>query len=182
MTAALTDMNDLAIAAGPEAVRKSLEAATPTAPLPADDGGRWNEYLPFNRIETPELSADLLPGIFGEYAQALSDGLQTPPTMATLLTVSVLSLALQRKFKVSPFGDDYSEPVCVWTAILADSGERKSAVFIRLLKPVLLMEAKLADRMRTEIIERDTLRKISRLRAEKLQGDAAKADSAVRRG
>ncbi|MBW6495852.1 MAG: DUF3987 domain-containing protein [Burkholderiaceae bacterium] len=178
----LTDMNDLALSAGPEAVRKSLEAAKPVAPSPADDGTRWDEYLPFNRIETPELSAELLPGVFGEYAQALSDGLQTPPTMATLFTVSVLSLALQRKFKVSPFGDDYSEPVCVWTVILADSGERKSALIQRLLKPVLLKEAKLADQMRTEIVERDTLRKISQRRAEKLQGDAAKEDSAVRRG
>jgi len=112
----------------------------------------------------------------------LSEALQTPPTMAVLFTLAVLSLALQRKFKVSPFGDDYSEPVCVWTVILADSGERKSALIQRLLKPVLLKEAKLADQMRPEIVERDTLRKISQRRAEKLQADAAKEDAPVRRG
>ncbi|HQS81549.1 MAG TPA: DUF3987 domain-containing protein [Thiobacillus sp.] len=148
----------------------------------AADGGNWDKPLPFNRIETPELPTDLLPGVFGEYAAALSEALQTPPTMAVLFTLSVFGLALQRKFKVSPFGDDYSEPVCIWTVILADSGERKSALIQRLLKPVLLKEAKLADQMRTEIVERDTLRKISQRRAEKLQADAAKEDSAVRRG
>lgn len=178
-----SDFNDLAQEAGPEAVRKSVEAAKPAAPAqPADDGKRWDEPLPFNQIETPELPPELLPGVFGEYAAALSEALQTPPTMAVLFTLAVLSLALQRKFKVSPFGDDYSEPVCVWAVILADSGERKSALIQRLLKPVLLKEAKLSEQMRPEIVERDTLRKISQRRAEKLQADAAKEDSPVRRG
>lgn len=188
-----SDFNDLANEAGAEAVRKSVEAAQPAAPAlapvhasaqpsAADDGKRWDEPLPFNQIETPELPPELLPGVFGEYADALSEALQTPPTMAVLFTLAVLSLALQRKFKVSPFGDDYAEPVCIWAVILADSGERKSALIQRLLKPVLLKEAKLADQMRPEIVERDTLRKISQRRAEKLQADAAKEDSAVRRG
>lgn len=184
-----SDFNDLANEAGAEAVRKSVEAAKPAAPLrtsaqpsAVDDGKRWDEPLPFNQIETPELPPELLPGVFGEYADALSEALQTPPTMAVLFTLAVLSLALQRKFKVSPFGDDYAEPVCIWAVILADSGERKSALIQRLLKPVLLKEAKLADQMRPEIVERDTLRKISQRRAEKLQADAAKEDSPVRRG
>lgn len=183
-----TDMNDLAIAAGLDAVRKCVDAAVPVnAREPgnqgADDGGeRWEAHSPFGRIETPELPADLLPGVFADYAATLSDSLQTPPTMSVLFTLSILSLALQRKFKVCPFGDDYSEPVCVWAVILADSGERKSALIQRLLKPVLLKEAKQADEMRAEIIEIDTLRKISQRRAEKLQADAAKEDSPVRRG
>lgn len=185
-----TDYNDLAKEAGAEAVRESVEAAKPATPLHTsarvssapDDDKRWDEPLPFNQIETPELPPALLPGVFGEYADALSEALQTPPTMAVLFTLAVLSLALQRKFKVSPFGDDYAEPVCIWAVILADSGERKSALIQRLLKPVLLKEAKLADQMRPEIVERDTLRKISQRRAEKLQADAAKEDSPVRRG
>ncbi len=154
----------------------------PKAAAPADDGRRWDEPMGFNQIETPELPPDLLPGVFGEYADALSSALQTPPTMAVLFILAVLSLALQRKFKTSAFGDDYCEPVNVWVVILADSGERKSALIQRLLKPVLLKEAKLADQMRPEIVERDTLRKISQRRAEKLQADAAKEDSPVRRG
>lgn len=176
----LTDFNDLALESGAEAVRKSVAAAQPAAP--ADEGQRWDDPLPFNQIETPELPPELLPGVFGEYAASLSEALQTPPTMAVLFTLSVLGLALQRKFKVSPFGDDYAEPVCVWTVILADTGERKTPLIQRLLKPVLLHEAKLSERMRAEIIESDTLRKISQRRAEKLQADAAKEDSAVRRG
>ena len=184
----LTDFNDLTREAGPEAVRKAIAAAEAINTEAVrnqsseNDGERWETPLPFGRIETPELECNLLPGVFGEYAAALSDALQTPPTMATLFTLSVLSLSMQRKFKVSPFGDDYSEPVCIWAVILADSGERKSALIQRLLKPVLLHEAKLAEKMRPEIVERDTLRKINAKRIEKLQTDAAKEESPVRRG
>lgn len=180
-----TDYNDLAQAAGADAVRKSIAAAEPVnldESRNEDAGERWEAPLLFGCFETPELPPELLPGIFGEYAAALSDGLQTPATMAVLYTVAVLSLALQRKFKVSPFGDDYSEPVCAWVTILADSGERKSALIQRLLKPVLLHEAKLAERMKPAIMENDTLRKINAKRIEKLQTDAAKEESPVRRG
>jgi putative DNA primase/helicase len=174
-----TDMNDLALASGAEAVRRSVEAAALAASKELES---WGDPLPFNRIETPELPPDLLPGVFGEYAQALSDALQTPPTMAVLFELAVMALALQRKFKVSPFGDDYAEPVALWAVILADSGERKSALIQRLLKPVLLMEAKLADQMRDEIAKSNALRKVAQRRSERLEAEAAKEESPVRRG
>lgn len=170
-------MNDAGVERGQSFLDRAAERALATG----NETERWDDPLLFNRIETPELEPGLLPGVFGGYAAALTDALQTPPTMATLYVLSVLSLCLQRKFKVSPFGDDYSEPVCVWAVILADSGERKSALIQRLLKPVLLKEAKLAEQMKGDISERDTLRKISARRAEKLQADAAKEDSPTRR-
>lgn len=143
---------------------------------------QWEQPVLFGRNEVPEITPDLLPGVFGEYASELAEGLQVSPTMPVLFTLSVLSLALQRKFVVSPYGDDYAEPVCIWSAILADSGERKSAVIQRLLAPVLLWEAKRKEEMASEITEADTLRAINQRRIEKLQGDAAKEDGPVRRG
>jgi hypothetical protein len=61
----------------------------------------WEQPVPFGRHETPEITPDLLPGVFGEYASELAEGLQVSPTMPVLFTLSVLSLALQRKFSVS---------------------------------------------------------------------------------
>jgi putative DNA primase/helicase len=143
---------------------------------------QWEQPVLFGRNETPEITPELLPGVFGQYAAELAEGLQVSPTMPVLFTLSVLSLALQRKFIVSPHGDDYAEPVCIWAAILADSGERKSAVIQRLNAPVLLWEAKRKDEMASDITEADTLRAINQRRIEKLQSDAAKEDSPVRRG
>ena len=148
----------------------------------AREAGQWEQPVLFGKNVVPEIPPDLLPGIFGEYAQSLADSLQVSPTMPTLFVLSVLSLALQRKFVVSPHGDDYAEPCCIWVAILADSGERKSAVLQRLLAPVLLWEAKEKEKMASEITEADTLRAINQRRIERLQGEGAKEDSPVRRG
>lgn len=193
-----TDFNDLHSIKGLEVVKQAIDAAQAVdAPktkaqrkdAPKSDTAscsheaeQWEQPILFGRNVTPEITPDLLPGVFGEYAAALAEGLQVPRTMPTLFTLSVLSLALQRKFVVSPHGDDYAEPTCIWTATLADSGERKSAVIQRLLAPVLLWEAKRKDALAGEIAEVETLRAINQRRAEKLQGDAAKEDSPVRRG
>ena len=193
-----TDFNDMHLLRGAAAVKHVIDSAqavdrseakpqqknTPASDMASRDreAEQWEQPIPFGRSETPEITPDLLPGIFGEYAAALAAGLQVPPTMPTLFTMSVLSLALQRKFVVSPHGDDYAEPICIWTAILADSGERKSAVIQRLLAPVLLWEAKRKEALTGEINEVETLRAINQRRIEKLQGDASKEDSPVRRG
>lgn len=197
-----TDFNDLHRLMGADAVMQTIGAAqTVDAPdchlapdnaaasdyaspdtTDAREAGQWEQPVLFGRNEAPEILPDLLPGIFGEYAAALADGLQVSPTMPTLFALSVLSLALQRKFVVSPHGDDYAEPCCIWAAILADSGERKSAVIQRLLAPALLWEAKRKEALASEITEADTLRAINQRRIERLQSDAAKEDSPVRRG
>lgn len=199
LSSKLTDFNDLHLLKGVEAVKQAIDVArtvgipkhqpSPRNATAADPASRdreeraeqWEPPILFGKTETPEITPDLLPGIFGEYAAALAEGLQVSPTMPTLFTMSVLSLAMQRKFVVSPHGDDYAEPTVVWAAILADSGERKSAVIQRLLAPVLLWEAKRKDAMSREIAEVETLRAINQRRVEKLQGDAAKEDNAARR-
>jgi len=202
MTNAPTDFNDLYQLKGADAIRRDIGAAqvadvsaceqsppTETENTSAStdtsntkEAEQWEPPVLFGRNEAPEISPELLPSIFGEYAAALADGLQVSPTMPTLFALSVLSLALQRKFVVSPHGDDYAEPCCIWTAILADSGERKSAVIQRLLAPALLWEAKRKEALAGEITEADTLRAINQRRIERLQSEAAKEDSPVRRG
>lgn len=194
-----TDFNDLHRLEGLDAVKRAVAAAEkPTKAInaapkidtersPGRDASKsktpdWEPPILFGRSELPEISPDLLPGIFGEYAAALAASLQVSPTMPALYMLAVLSMSLQRKYLVSPFGDDYAEPVCTWVAILADSGERKSAVIQRLIAPALLWEAKRKAAMESDIAEVETLRAINQRRIEKLQTDAAKEDSPVRRG
>lgn len=197
-----TDFNDLHLLKGVEAVKQAIGAVqsveipkpqpSPSNAIPDDPASRnqaerrdaesWEQTVPFGKPETSLITPDLVPGVFGEYAAALANSLQVSTTMPVMFTVAILSLALQRKFIVSPHGDDYAEPVCVWVGLLADSGERKSAVIQRLLSPVILWEAKRKDAMQSEIAEVDTLRAINQKRIEKLQADAAKEDSSVRRG
>lgn len=187
MSDALTDFNDRANVFGLDAVRSDIDAAKPVnapdlrAPAASGGGDQWEEPLLFGRIETPDIPADVLPPIFAEYADALSSSLQTPRAMAVGLTLSVLATCLQRKFKVSPFGDEYRESISIWTLVLAFSGERKSAVLARLMKPVVVGEVKLNEAIRSEIIKRAAQRKIAEKRIEKLQADAAKENDGRRR-
>ncbi|CAG0967312.1 hypothetical protein GPROT1_01280 [Gammaproteobacteria bacterium] len=88
----------------------------------------WGEPILFgSKAEMPEIKPVLLPGVFGEYADSLSRNLQTPPALAVMTVISVLSTALARKVVIGPLVDDgYCEPLNVWTLGVAESGERKS--------------------------------------------------------
>lgn len=195
-----TDLNDMHLLKDVEAVKQAIDAAgTVDTPKPqsqrkaapaSDTASRERDAeqeqgeqpILFGKIDTPEILPDRLPGVFGKFAAALAETLQVSVTMPVLLILSVLSLALQRKFVVSPFGDGYTEQVCIWVNLLADTGERKSAVLKPILAPVILWETKHNLARESEIIEVDTLRAINQKRIEKLHADAAKEDSAVRRG
>lgn len=185
---ALTDFNDLAREAGNDVLLQQLGKAKRAIPgdNQADRDGRssvqWEQHVPFGKNETPEISSGFLPGVYGKFAASLAESLQVSVTMPVLLLLAVLSLALQRKFIVSPFDDDYTEQVCIWVNVLADSGDRKSGVMKPIMAPVVLWEAKRNRALESEIIEADTLRAINQSRIEKLQAAASKEDSAVRRG
>jgi hypothetical protein len=186
MSAILTDFIDLEGVGGKDAVREQIRKAKRLGNVSAEDdqgraGDRWEAADPFGRVETPEIPADLLPGVFGKFAGTLAESLQVSVSMPVMLCLGVLSACLQRKFIVSPFGDDYSEQCCIWVNVLSDSGERKSAVLKPMLAAIILWETKRNRELEPEIAEADTLHSIAQRRTEKLQADAAKEDSAVRR-
>jgi hypothetical protein len=168
--------------ATPQTVPKSTPAQTPPpADKPKGVIGRaesWGDPILFGTVAaTPEISPALLPGVFGEFAQSLTDNLQTPPAMAVMYSLAVLSTALQRKFVVAPYDDGgYTEPVHVWVLIIAESGERKSQVIERLTRPLTFWERRRLDRERVALAENESIRRICLKRAEKLENDAAKED------
>lgn len=144
----------------------------------------WGEPIPFGTMPaTPEIPPDsLLPGVFGQFAHALSENVQTPGAMAVAYCLAVLSTALQGKFTAGPWhGDGYCEPVHIWTLTIAESGERKSQVVGRLARPLTIWERRQQEKERAALAENDSLRKICIRRAEKLEIEAAKEEDADRR-
>jgi putative DNA primase/helicase len=148
-----------------------------------EDSSAWGEPILFNsKTVTPEIEATLLPGVFGEYAEALTQNLQTPPALAVTTILAVLSTALGRKVVIGPWADDaYAEPVNVWTLAVAESGERKSQILGRCLRPLVFWEKERTRLEKPELEEAASLRKVAEKRAEKLEGEAAKEDDATRR-
>ncbi len=141
----------------------------------------WPEPIQPGSRQTPEIPASILPGIFGEHAAAVSDSTQTPSALATMFTISVLGCALQGRFEVAPFGDDYREPLPIWTNTCYPVGGRKTAVFSACASPLVRHEKLAGDRARPEIYRRFAAREVATKRIEKLKQDAAREDNADRR-
>jgi putative DNA primase/helicase len=126
---------------------------------------------------TPDIPADVLPTWLGAMAGAISASTQTPPALAVVCCLAVLSTALQGRFEVAPFGDGYTEPLPLWFLGAAVSGTRKTAVLNAALAPLVYWEKLQRDRARAEIARANASRAVAKKRIEKLLGDAAKAKS-----
>ncbi|MDO9569020.1 MAG: YfjI family protein [Hydrogenophaga sp.] len=191
----LTDANDLARVAGPEAVRALVDAAQPVKPPAARGWPEFEDVVPSNAQAhadtpapeewpdpvlpgtrtTPPIPASILPSWAGAMVEAVADSTQTPPALAVMSTLAVLATVLQRRYEVAPLGCDYTEPLCLWTVSASPPGTRKSAVLGATLGPLLRWEKLHADRMRRDIAKVNAQRAVAKRRIERLLQDAAKA-------
>lgn len=182
-----SDFNDLAIEAGltavnevvAEAIQKANTEGGITAQIKTEPSATaadaWPDPILPGTKQTPDIHPDILPGIFGEHAAAVADSTQTPPALATMFTLSILATVLQGRFEVAPYGDDYREPLALWTCSCYPVGGRKTAVFNACMKPVQRWEKLAGDRSRSEIARRKAFREVATKKIEHLKNAAAKA-------
>lgn len=171
-----TDFNDLARDASLDEVRRQVASAVPATPEP-----EWPDPILPGAATPPDIPSSLLPSWMGAMAGAVAESTQTPEALAVMSSLAVLSTVLQRRFVVSPFGDDYTEPLSLWTLSASPSGTRKSAVLNAMLGPLVHWEKLLADRMRSEIARVNATRAVAKKRVERLLQDAAKAKEEAER-
>lgn len=156
----------------------SADACTPAAsPVPVGD---WPEPSLPGSPATPDIPPDVLPTWLGDHAAAVSRATQTPSALATMLSLSVLSAVLQRRYEVEVL-DGYVEPAPVWIVVAVPSGGRKTAVFNHLTAPLVRWEKLAADRYRPEIARVNAARAVAKKRIERLLQDAAKAKDETER-
>lgn len=172
-----TDFNDLAQLAGPDAVKAAVDQALTVEAVqtPAPAAAEWPDPIMPGMVKAPEIPADVLPAWVGAMCGAVADSTQTPPALAVMVGLAVLAAVLQRRYEVAPFGDDYTEPLALWTLTALPSGARKSAVFSAMTAPLLRWEKLEYDRGRAERARVASARKVAEKRMERLLGDAAKA-------
>ena len=72
--------------------------------------------------------------------------------MAAVCALAVLSCTVQGKFVVSP-KSHYSEPLNLYFLIVANSGERKSAIVRLMTQPIYQYERKENERRRTLMVK-----------------------------
>lgn len=167
---------------GEETIRKTLEGKTGVywentkkgANPPQEEIPQWQEPLLFGDIDVPEIPCGLLPGFLGNFAQAVTDAVQTPTGLAVMYSLPVISTCLQKRFEVAPFQDEYVEPLNIWTVTGLEPGTRKTAVKGFFTKPLVDWEAEQAETMKPQIREVNHVRDLNLKRIEHLKTKASK--------
>ena len=189
-----TDFNDLAVCEDLQAVAAAVNQAElvtdapPSAP-PWDHGAfddvgltddptesgpaAWPAPMIPGVLRTPDVPCNILPGTWGQMAQAVSDCTQTPTVMAVMATLGVLATLIHGRYEVD--AGTHHEILAFWGVTVSASGTRKSAVMGHFQEPLLHWEKLISDRMRREIIRNEAVRSTTAKRIENLKQQSAKA-------
>lgn len=157
---------------------KNLQTKKPEAVKARQE---WEEPLLFGEIETPEIPSSSLPGWLEEYCKAVSDSTQTPQGLAVMMGLSTIAACLQKRVEVSPYGDDYREPVSLWTVTALPPATRKTAIKTAMTGPLTTWEDEQATILKPEIKKTQTKRDILLKRIETIKAQAAKTEKPIDR-
>jgi len=141
----------------------------------------WEDPVIPNQTAVPDISSKSLPGWLGEYVDALSKNTQTPTGMAVMMALSVVATCTQKRFEVSPFGDDYREPLSLWTITAMPPASRKTAIVSALTQPLADWEIEQEELLKEQIADVETKRAVNLKAIDRIQNDAAKEDDAMER-
>ena len=150
---------------GATAVRKawgSLVKQTPAlAAFVAADAtvNAWGPVLPFHSADLPTFPLDILPDWLREYCEAVTELMQTPPDLAGMLALSVLSTACARRISVQAWAG-WEEPVNIYVVVSLPPASRKSPVFRAMMAPLVKFEQVQCEKSEAAVAEAEARRDI----------------------
>lgn len=118
---------------------------------------------------------DALPPWLGNMVRGVAEETQTPADLAGCLALAVIATAAGGRVKVCVRGH-WREPVNVYTAVALDPGNRKSAVFDLMVRPLLAAEKALIELSGPIRAEAETTIRLAKSAADKAAGRAAGAE------
>ena len=96
---------------------------------------KWDTPIPFEKPTLPTFPVDALPKIIKDYVVAVAETTQTPVDMAATASLAIMSLCMQGRYRIDGKAD-WNEPVNLYTLIIAEPSERKSAIISFMTRPV----------------------------------------------
>ncbi|MFE0651747.1 YfjI family protein [Streptomyces sp. NPDC059534] len=139
-------------------------------------GPVWDEPVPLNpRGQLPSFPVDALPDWLGAMTAGVAEETQTPVDLAGCLALAVIGTAAGGRLTVTVRGQ-WSEPVNLYTAVALPPGNRKSAVFGLMTKPLLAAEKALIELTAPQRAEAAASARIAKVAAEKAEKLAAHAE------
>ena len=85
--------------------------------------------------EPPPFPTEELPAVLQNYVKQISNALQVHPDMPSALSLAVIAACVQGKTKIR-ITPEWQEELSLYTAVIAEPGERKSVVFSALTAPI----------------------------------------------
>jgi hypothetical protein len=134
----------------------------------------WNTPILFEELDTPDISAQLLPEILCEFATALAHSTETPEALSVMTALGVVSTAIAKRFIVSP-KEGWCEPVNIYTLIALPPANNKSFVLNCFTRPLINWEKEQAIRLEYDIKRQRSELKTQEKIIEALRIKAAKA-------
>lgn len=140
----------------------------------------WPDPIPLGGAVAPApLPVSALPTWVGDMVAAVAEETQTPPDLAAAVGLSCLAAAAGGRVRVRVKGQ-WHEPLNLFTAVALPPGNRKSAVFDLMIKPLMEVEKAMAEGAAAAVKEAETYASIAKETAAKAATKAANADSESR--
>ena len=137
------------------------------------DNYTWEEPILFDEVETPNIAADLLPGVFGDFARELSKMSETPEAMSVFAVLSVIAAAASKHYCVSP-NKDWVEPINIYVMVGLPPANSKTLVLNQCLAPLIEWERQKAIELQPIIDQERSKRKTQEAIIEAKRREAAK--------
>lgn len=145
---------------------------------PPDHGSvedEWEEPTPLRAlVDLPAFPVEVLPDFLAAWVRAEAIATQTPPDLAGMLVLTALAAAAGGLAEVQ-LRPGWREPLNLFTATTLPPGNRKSAVFRDVTRPLVNFDRDEAARMQTIVLEAITARKVAERAADAAQATAGKA-------
>ncbi len=110
----------------------------------------WQAPIPLGVLKIPMFSDSIFPEKIQTFINELSVATETPIELASMAVLSILSTAVQGKYKVE-VKPDYQEPLNIWACVALPPGSRKSAVLSAITVPLIEWEKKKRLELEPEI-------------------------------
>jgi replicative DNA helicase len=143
----------------------------------ASQSKAWERPAPLGvQAALPPFPSGAFPDWLRAEVDAVAEFTQTPCDLAATVALGVLSAAVGGRAIVEVRGA-WREPLNLFAVAAMPSGSRKSAVFAALTEPLLDTEQALVERVKPQIIEAETQRKVAQRDADKAAVQASGLDN-----
>ena len=134
---------------------------------------QWEKPIPFARYNLPDFPVNALPDAIRNYVLAVSESTQTSVDMGATAALAILALCVQGKYRIRGKAD-WTEPLNLFTVIVAEPSERKSAVINFMTKPINAFESEYNRQHAAELESSKMKKRILERRQRALEDKAAK--------